>query len=393
MDSLLTPKRRIVERIRREGPIPFDAFVDEALYGGGGFFAGARGAGRAGSDFVTSPEVGPLFGALVARAIDRYWNELGAPDPFVVVDAGAGRGRLAADVLAALPRCASALRYVLVERSEALRGLQRELLPVEPVEDALGPILPGDEDTGAAPVTGLGPIVSSLGELPAVPFTGVVVANELLDNLPFRLVERSPDGWNEIRVAEAGGAFAEELVPVSDELRAECRAVAPGDVPTGTRLPVPSGARRWLRDCASVLDRGALVVVDYAEPIAEFVERGTGWLRTYREHVRGAAPLEDVGAQDITSDLPFEYVVHAAERVGLALDSAATQADWLRDLGIDELVAEARRRWDERARRRRPRSAPSPQPRRRSAGTARPDGTRRASCARVPSGVTPRPSG
>jgi SAM-dependent MidA family methyltransferase len=345
----LTPERRIVERIRREGPIPFDAFVDEALYGDGGFFAEARGAGRAGSDFVTSPEIGTLFGALVARAIDRYWEELGAPDPFVVVDAGAGRGRLAADVLAASPRCAPALRYVLVERSEALRGLQRELLSVEPVEDALGPILPGDEDTGAAPVTGLGPIVTSLGELPAVPFSGVVLANELLDNLPFRLVERSPEGWKEIRVAESGGAFAEELVPASDELRAECRAVAPDDVPAGTRLPVPTGARRWLRDCASVLDRGALVVVDYAEPVAEFVVRGTGWLRTYRGHAHGGPPLADVGAQDVTSDLPLEYVVHAAARVGLVLASVSTQADWLRDLGISELVDDARRGWDERA--------------------------------------------
>ena len=74
-----------------------------------------------GRDFVTSPEVGTLFGALVARALDASWHELGAPDPFVVIEAGAGRGRLAADVLRAAPACAPALRYVLVERSAALR--------------------------------------------------------------------------------------------------------------------------------------------------------------------------------------------------------------------------------------------------------------------------------
>jgi SAM-dependent MidA family methyltransferase len=104
----------IVDRIGREGPIGFDAFVELALYGEGGFFTRARGAGRAGRDFVTSPEVGPLFGALVARALDGWWRDAGAPDPFLVIEAGAGRGRLARDVLAAAPQCANALRYVLV---------------------------------------------------------------------------------------------------------------------------------------------------------------------------------------------------------------------------------------------------------------------------------------
>ncbi|MEX2048295.1 MAG: SAM-dependent methyltransferase, partial [Gemmatimonadota bacterium] len=110
----------LAERIHREGPIPFDAFVETALYGDGGFFDRGRGAGRANRDFVTSPEVGQLFGAVVARALDRWWEELGRPDPFLVVDAGAGRGRLAADVLAASPESAGAMRLVLVERSAEL---------------------------------------------------------------------------------------------------------------------------------------------------------------------------------------------------------------------------------------------------------------------------------
>src|SRR5215470_8223024 len=91
----------LAERIHREGPIPFDAFVDAALYGDGGFFATGHGAGRAGRDFVTSPETGTLFGALVARALDGWWSDLDTPDPFFVVEAGAGRGRLAADILRA----------------------------------------------------------------------------------------------------------------------------------------------------------------------------------------------------------------------------------------------------------------------------------------------------
>jgi len=104
--------------------------MEAALYDpAGGFFAragAAGGAGRGRGDFVTSVEVGSLFGALIARAVDGWWDQLGRPDPFLVVDAGAGRGQLARDVLRAEPRCAAALRYVLVERSAGLRAAQAE---------------------------------------------------------------------------------------------------------------------------------------------------------------------------------------------------------------------------------------------------------------------------
>ncbi len=288
----MTAAERIAERIRREGPIGFDAFMEAALYGEGGFFTGARGAGRGGRDFVTSPEVGTLFGALVARALDGWWDDLGGPDPFLVVDAGAGRGRLAADVIAAAPRCGPALRYVLVERSEELRGAQRDLLVLEPVEDALGPVLPGgdDDDGELRAVAGLGPIATQLAELPAVQLDGVVLANELLDNLPFRVVERAVDGWAEVRVTVDGEDFVEVVVTASPDLAAEAdRVVAACAV--GTRLPVPTGCREWLRACAAILRRGRLVVVDYVVTAAELVERrADGWLRAYREHRARGVP-------------------------------------------------------------------------------------------------------
>ena len=132
-----SPAERLTQLIHREGPVPFDVFVEEALYGGGGFFASGRGAGRDG-DFITSPEVGPIFGALMAEALDRWWDELEQPDPYVVVEAGAGRGRLASDVLRATPRSLDALRYVLVERSASLRDAQRNLLHLEPPDEAFG---------------------------------------------------------------------------------------------------------------------------------------------------------------------------------------------------------------------------------------------------------------
>lgn len=344
---MVTAHEEIVERIGREGPIGFDTFVELALYGEGGFFTRARGAGRAGRDFVTSPEVGQLFGALVARALDGWWREAGAPDPFLLIEAGAGRGRLAADVLAAEPECASALRYVLVERSPGLRAAQRDLLTVEPFEDALGPMVLDDEEAPVA-VTGMGPIVTALDELPAVALDGVVVANELLDNLPFRVVERRDGVWWEIRVAVDGDALVESAVPAAAELVTDADLVV-ADAPEGARVPVPTGLAQWLRECAGALRRGRLMVVDYMATGAELVERQLGWLRTYRDHGRGALPLVAAGEQDITIDVPLEYLVHAATRAGFRLELDVTQAEWLAGLGIDDVVADARREWDARA--------------------------------------------
>ncbi len=348
---------RIAERIRREGPIPFDRFVDAALYGEpGGFFARGGGAGRAGRDFVTSPEVGVLFGALVARVLDTMWAELSEPDPLVVVDAGAGRGRLASDVLRAEPACARALRYVLVERSDALRAAQRELLSLEPADRAFGPAEPadgdGEYDETPRPVSGLGPIVTSLPELPALEIgSGVVFANELLDNLPFRIVERSGDGWTEVRVGIGDGGFVEVPVPAAPEVTAAADDVAAGvTVPPGARLPVPTGTAEWLAECGHALRRGFLVVIDYAAAAAALATlRQEDWLRTFHAHQRGGPPLADPGEQDVTCTVPEEHLVAHAERAGFRLVEHIDQAAWLAALGIDELVDDARGVWRERA--------------------------------------------
>lgn len=350
---------RLAERIEREGPISFGAFMDAALYDPrDGFFTTGGGAGRAGRDFVTSPEVGTLFGALVARALDAEWRALGHPDPFVVIEAGAGRGRLASDVLRAEPACAPALRYVLVERSEPLRRAQRDLVVLEAPDEVFGPFAPGaGADDGPDPVRGTGPIATSLAELPGLHVDGVVLANELLDNLPVDLVERDDAGWREVRVGLGRDAsFVEVLVPAADELTAEADVVAAGTVaPAGSRLPVPAATRAWLVTAAGRLRRGRVLVVDYVDSIAGLLERGPsgarGWLRTYRAHERGGEPLEAPGTQDITCDVPLEHLTHAATGAGLEVVAEVSQADWLRGLGLEDLVAEGGAIWRERAHR------------------------------------------
>jgi SAM-dependent MidA family methyltransferase len=343
----------LADRIRRGGPITFAEFQDAALYDpAAGFFTTGGGAGRVGGDFVTSPEVGALFGTLVARYLDDAWHRLGEPDPFVVVEAGAGRGRLASDVLRTLPACAPALRYVMVERSAVLRSEQRDLLTVEPAEEALGPVLLGnDPQEDDEWVPGTGPIVASIDELPGIGFEGVVVANELLDNLPVRIVERADGAWSEVRVGLAGDALVEVLIEADPGLAAEADVVA-ADAPleSGVRLPVPTLLADWLATVAGVLRRGEVLLVDYAEDGAGLAARGQDqWLRTYRHHERGGDPLDAPGSQDITCDVPLEYLRTIATRAGFVVADESTQAAWLTDLGVEALVEEGRAVWRERA--------------------------------------------
>ena len=317
----------------------------------GGFFAAGRGAGRAGRDFVTSPEVGPLFGACTARALDRLWHEQGRPDPFFVIEAGAGRGRLAREVLRAQPACVTALHYVLVERSAALREEQRQLLDLEPADEALGPFARLSPDDAPAPLAGTGPVFVSLDDLPALELDAVVLANELLDNLPFGVAQWDGAAWQEVRVGLEGDRLMEVVVPAEAVDAHALGEITEGlTVAAGARLPIPRGLEEWLEACGRVVRHGAILAIDYVDDASGMLARGAAsWLRTYRLHERGSAPLETPGDQDVTADVVREQLVRAARASGFVLASDHSQSDWLRDLDIEGLVREGRRTWEERA--------------------------------------------
>jgi SAM-dependent MidA family methyltransferase len=335
---------RLRARIARHGPVPFSVFMDTALYDpDGGFYATGGRAGRRG-DFLTSPEVGPLFGAVVARALDTWWDEQGRPRPFVVVDAGAGPGTLARAVLAAEPACASAMRYVLVERAAAQRVGHPEHLPLEPaVAAALG--RPADADAAEGQPAGAllptGPVIMSLAELPSVP-AHVIVANELLDNLAVDVLEGHDDRWHEVLVGHDGERFVEVLVPAPAELDPWARRTVPA-APPGARIPVHAAAQRWLADALERLAPGGrLVVLDFAATTAGLATRP--WLRTYRGHERGGDPLVDPGGRDLTVDVALDQLAAVRQPTRMS-----TQAEFLAAHGIAALVAEGKQRWAERA--------------------------------------------
>jgi SAM-dependent MidA family methyltransferase len=299
----------LVARLRAGGSVPFSAFMEAALYDPeDGFYAAGGRAGGGAGQFLTSPEVGPLFGAVLARALDAWWEEGGRPSPFTVVDAGAGPGTLARAVVAAGPSVAAAgaLRYVAVERTAAQRAAHAGL-----------------------PITS----VASLVDLPQEPFAGVVVANELLDNLPFRLAVHD-GGWREAWVAaDEGGRLVEVLVPFTT-----VPACLPAHADHGARAPIQEEAVHWVQAALARLQAGRLVVVDYTSTTAAMAAQPwREWLRTYRAHERGGHYLAEPGRQDITADVALDQLPPPTV--------VRSQADFLRSHGLDELVEQGRARW------------------------------------------------
>jgi SAM-dependent MidA family methyltransferase len=346
----------IVGRVRRDGPLPFSTVMREALYGPEGFYTTGGGAGRR-RDFVTSPEVGSLFGAVMANALDAWWVACGSPDPFLVAECGAGPGTLAVSILNAKPVCAPALRYLMIDSSPAMRDIARarKLPLVESWE-----VLAGFSETSAdddepiegfddrVPVPRQGPLVASLSALPTSS-VHIVLANELLDNIPFDIARRTADGWAEVRVglassgAETGlgveAEFVEYLIPATDEMT-EFLEPFGVSVPVGSEIPVAREAAQWVREAvASLVEGGRVVCIDYAASTAELALRpDRGWLRTYRGQTTAGDPLHSLGSTDITTDVPFDQLPAA---------TICTQSEFLCRHGIETLVAKAKAYWDE----------------------------------------------
>jgi SAM-dependent MidA family methyltransferase len=268
----------------------------------------------------------------------------------VVIEAGAGSGMLARAVLRAAPACLPALTYVLVEQSAALRARHGDHLPMTAASHALPPVSGTEDDSapggGTTDDVATGPRLVSLPDLPIGPFTGIVLANELLDNLPVKLLTHdAAAGWREIRVGLTADEddVAEYVVPADAALVAVAERLVP-EPTDGARVPLQLAAGEWVRRASGVLDRGRVVLIDYADSTPSMAARQPDeWLRTYRDHARGSAPLEDLGLQDITCEVAVDQL--ARVRPELEVES---QADFLRRHGVDELVEHGRRVWHER---------------------------------------------
>jgi SAM-dependent MidA family methyltransferase len=311
---------RLIARIEAEGPIPFEEFMDAALYDPeGGFFGGGRVRSEKAGDFLTSPEISPMFGQTVAAFVRGEAERIGAPEPDVI-EAGAGSGSLLSPLLEALGEYGEVW---VVEVSPPARAALADRVPQACVVDSLKGIPAGRR--------------------------GVLIANELLDNLPVALAVRRGGGWAEQWVGSEGHGLVLVEVSARPEIAAWAEAFG-GPVPEGGRVEVQLAAGAWLREALALLSDGALVVIDYGDTASGLApRRAEGTLRTYREHHLGPDPLLEPGATDITVDVNFTAAMAVGEGAGAAVE-LHRQDDFLSVWGLRQRLRELRHRELELAR-------------------------------------------
>jgi len=295
---------------RGDGWLPFDRYMALALYAPGlGYYANtSRKFGTmpgSGSDFVTAPEMSPLFGQCLALQVEEALEHTGTDE---IWEFGAGSGALAHQMLQVLdPRVR---RYTIVELSAALRERQQQVLA--PYADK----------------------VEWASELPGK-MRGVVVGNEVLDAMPVKLVARKDMRWHERGITVQDGKLA--WSDVLTHLR-------PPVVPTGQQdylTELHHQAQAFMRTLAERLEQGAAFFIDYGFPEAEYYhpQRHMGTLMCHRAHQADPDPLEAPGGKDITSHVDFTGIAVAAQDAGLPTLGFATQGRFLINCGIVERMA------------------------------------------------------
>lgn len=311
---------KLIAEIERTGPMPFEAFMQEALYAPDlGYYSRPDALiGKAG-DFYTSPHLHPVFGAMLGRQMEEMWASLGRPDEFRVIEAGAGMGYLAKDMLGYLRgrEVFSHASYHIVEPYPHFAKRQMEQLSEFP-----GKVLWHE----------------SLSDIP--PAQGCVLSNELIDAFPVRLVEMV-DELMEVYVDVQGGKFAETLVKARQDVAAYIREFA-GALKKGYRTEACLRSRDWLKEASAVISEGFVLTIDYGYPARDYYsdERSRGTLMCYAGHELSEDPYERAGEKDITAHVNFSALKKWGDGLGLGTLGFCPQGTYLVALGIDEVMDE-----------------------------------------------------
>ena len=326
---MTTPAETAIRaEIARRGSIPFADFMALALgHPAGGYYTGAVARPTRSGDFLTAPELHPVFGATLARQVAEAWDRLGRPSPFTLLEYGAGAGTLALAILAGLRDDGSPLADALVYAPEELSAHR-----VAEIEK------------GAAAA---GLAIVDAGALDLAPAAGVVLANEFLDALPVHLVEVREGRPREVHVGVGcDGAFEDVLGELSGAAVAEHLAALDRQgiaLVEGQRLEVRPAVDGWADQVGRRLAAGLVLVLDYGSPAPDLYgpRRRAGTLMTYRGHVAegdAGAPYRDVGERDITAHVDTTALGDALRAAGLDLLGEISQAELLVGCGLEELV-------------------------------------------------------
>jgi SAM-dependent MidA family methyltransferase len=284
------------------GWITFARYMELALYEPGlGYYAGGAQKLGATGDFVTAPEMGHVFGRVLARQIGELTGAAGR-----VLEFGAGSGALAQTLVEAL-----GCEYEILETSPALQAVQRARLG------------------GSARWT---------SRLPRG-FRGVMLANEVLDAMPVHALAWRVDGVLERGVTEVEGALRWAERAAAGEVLAASRAI---EVPTPYESELGLAGRAWMRSLAESLEEGVILVIDYGFPRAEYYhpQRSMGTLMCHYRHRAHGDVFFHPGLQDITAHVDFTALADAAHEAGLEVLGYTTQGQFLVNCGITEVLGQ-----------------------------------------------------
>jgi SAM-dependent MidA family methyltransferase len=311
--------------------IPFAVFMEQALYHPelGYYSQRARSIGP-GGDFFTAPHLGSAFGAMLAVQLAEIWVRLGSPQPYTLVEMGAGQGLLAMDILRWLrqhdPQCFASLSYIIVEKSAGLIAQQQQQLSGE---------------FGDVPIAW-----KTWDTIAPASIVGCCFSNELVDAFAVHQVAFAAGELQEVYVTVQGEQFVEVLAPPSTPALAayfaDCapRPVGP-DYPDPYRTEVNLAALDWQRSVATALDRGYVLTIDYGYPADRYYNRvrSAGTLQCYYQHSRNSDPYIHIGEQDITAHVNFTALERVGASIGLDHVGLTSQAMFLLNLGLGDRIA------------------------------------------------------
>ena len=312
---------RIREEINLDGMIPFSQYMEMALYepGLGYYSAGLHKLGKSG-DFITAPELGSLFAGCLANQVAELADSLGNYD---ILEAGAGTGQLAADLLQELAPDKLPDRYLVLERSADLQAVQRERI--------------------AAAAPGLLDRVEWLDQPPTTPWQGVLIANEVLDALTVERFRMGKEGVEQLCVVEQDGQFTwasrqapERLKLAVEQVMAELET----GLQPGYRSEINLDTAHWLHAITSQMERGLALFIDYGYPRAEFYlpERSDGTMMCHYRHRAHDDVFFWPGLQDITAWVDFTALAEAADTCELDVEGYTSQAMFLLGCGLDRIL-------------------------------------------------------
>jgi len=321
-------ERKLIERIKREGPITFCAFMHAALYDPElGYYNTERLKIGATGDYFTSSNVHPAFGAVLAQALIELLAELGVEYPMTLAEIGAGTGQLAFDILSAIrdenPVIFDNLTYIIVETSPRMIKLQQQRL------ESFGDRVRWCE----------------LDELEHSPILGIAFSNEFVDAMPVHRIRLEGDAIQEQYITESSEAWEARLKldwgrPSTERLH---NYVVRMDMTfsQGQVVEVNLAAIRWLARMSRAISQGFLVTIDYGDTVQQLwsPDRPQGTLRSFYKHQLIDMPLGRIGEQDITASVNFTALIEYGRELGFQLHSFERQTAFLIRMGLIDRIS------------------------------------------------------